>query len=550
MSTLAKLPKFQPLDAEGNPYPGYKLWSYAAGTSTLKVTYKDKAETPNTNPVILNAGGMADVWLQGAYKLILAAPSANPLTDPTWSVDHIEEYNQLDWTGLIATITQLNATDTSTKTLNSNYDVLLTDRGKTLLCNTTSTAFYIQLTEAVISKNGYIISIKKINISSNAITIKPYTGQTIDGLSQLLITNKGEAVTLICDGSNWNILQDSTKIKIQPIITNSTLGNLTGIIPFPPRYFYRVQPSTVDIPILLPTLANIGDGFEITFKKVGTSTFSGIITPYGTEKIDDYNIPVSLHAAGESITLLSTVNGWYKIGDSVGEGGSGSLGSFLLLGYDSGDMPPAYLVADGRAISRTDYSAYFALVGTDYGAGNGTTTFNIPKAADAVIAGVMGTYTEYSVTSLTRIDYTATVQTSVNHAFTVGQWIKIEGATQTDYNGFWEVASTPAVNKFTYTLPTDIATTPATGTIKASGYPTSKFYFGQSLGELKHQLTVAELAEHHHSYTTYDDFWKQTGGDTPCWHNTDSASTGDKGDDVPHNNVQPTIVGRILIKVK
>ena len=41
--------------------------------------------------------------------------------------------------------------------------------------------------------------------------------------------------------------------------------------------------------------------------------------------------------------------------------------------------PPAgWLKADGAAISRTTYAALFAAIGTTYGIGNGTSTFNLP----------------------------------------------------------------------------------------------------------------------------------------------------------------------------
>jgi microcystin-dependent protein/aspartate 1-decarboxylase len=40
--------------------------------------------------------------------------------------------------------------------------------------------------------------------------------------------------------------------------------------------------------------------------------------------------------------------------------------------------PSGYLYCDGTAISRTDYAELFAAIGTTYGIGNGTTTFNIP----------------------------------------------------------------------------------------------------------------------------------------------------------------------------
>lgn len=41
-------------------------------------------------------------------------------------------------------------------------------------------------------------------------------------------------------------------------------------------------------------------------------------------------------------------------------------------------IPPGWIECDGRALSRTTYAALFLLIGTVYGAGDGTTTFNTP----------------------------------------------------------------------------------------------------------------------------------------------------------------------------
>ena len=41
--------------------------------------------------------------------------------------------------------------------------------------------------------------------------------------------------------------------------------------------------------------------------------------------------------------------------------------------------PVGYVLCDGAAISRTDYADLFAVISTTYGAGNGSTTFNVPN---------------------------------------------------------------------------------------------------------------------------------------------------------------------------
>ena len=44
----------------------------------------------------------------------------------------------------------------------------------------------------------------------------------------------------------------------------------------------------------------------------------------------------------------------------------------------AGGRPPGWLTCIGSAVSRTTYAALFAAIGTTYGAGDGTTTFNLP----------------------------------------------------------------------------------------------------------------------------------------------------------------------------
>jgi len=47
--------------------------------------------------------------------------------------------------------------------------------------------------------------------------------------------------------------------------------------------------------------------------------------------------------------------------------------------HPKGNIGSPYLLANGQAVSRTTYSALFASYGTLYGAGDGSTTFNLPN---------------------------------------------------------------------------------------------------------------------------------------------------------------------------
>lgn len=60
----------------------------------------------------------------------------------------------------------------------------------------------------------------------------------------------------------------------------------------------------------------------------------------------------------------------------------------MIMYYPKNSAPNAnWLVCDGRAVSRTGYAALFAVIGTQYGAGNGSTTFNVPNLLDRTVWG-------------------------------------------------------------------------------------------------------------------------------------------------------------------
>lgn len=52
--------------------------------------------------------------------------------------------------------------------------------------------------------------------------------------------------------------------------------------------------------------------------------------------------------------------------------------------YFGSTAPEDFMFADGSAISRTTYAELFAIIGTTYGAGDGSTTFNLPDKRERV----------------------------------------------------------------------------------------------------------------------------------------------------------------------
>lgn len=85
---LTPVIKFREVDSNGDPLAGGLLYSYQAGTTTPQATYTDQGGgTANANPVVLDASGRADVWLDPtlSYKFVLKDSGGSTI----WTVDDV-----------------------------------------------------------------------------------------------------------------------------------------------------------------------------------------------------------------------------------------------------------------------------------------------------------------------------------------------------------------------------------------------------------------------------------------------------------------------------
>lgn len=67
-----------------------------------------------------------------------------------------------------------------------------------------------------------------------------------------------------------------------------------------------------------------------------------------------------------------------------------SSGDIKFGAYSSGNIPGGWLLCDGAAVSRSTYARLFAVIGATYGAGDGSTTFNLPDLRGRVPISIDG----------------------------------------------------------------------------------------------------------------------------------------------------------------
>jgi microcystin-dependent protein len=88
------------------------------------------------------------------------------------------------------------------------------------------------------------------------------------------------------------------------------------------------------------------------------------------------NVAVRYYIKAESLQRLYTVT----------EEGRGTIGE--VIAYVDDTAPDNFIYCDGSAVSRTDFADLFAVMGTKFGIGDGSTTFNLPDMRGQFIRGV------------------------------------------------------------------------------------------------------------------------------------------------------------------
>lgn len=135
--------------------------------------------------------------------------------------------------------------------------------------------------------------------------------------------------------------------------------------------------KTTNIDALAVTTAKIDDG-AVTAAKLA----SGVVND-ATLTITQNGSTLGTFTANASSNVTIDVPG--TVGPKGDPGKGCPIGT--ILPYSGTTLPEGYLACDGTAVSRTTYSDLFSAIGTTYGSGDGSTTFNLPDLKGKVPVG-------------------------------------------------------------------------------------------------------------------------------------------------------------------
>ncbi len=85
-----------------------------------------------------------------------------------------------------------------------------------------------------------------------------------------------------------------------------------------------------------------------------------------------------------------------------------------IVPWSSASVPTGFLECNGQAVSRSTYSALFAIVASTYGGGDGSSTFNVPDLQDNVAMGKSGTKALASTGGANTVASSGNVGTNTN----------------------------------------------------------------------------------------------------------------------------------------
>lgn len=213
---------------------------------------------------------------------------------------------------------------------------------------------------------------------------------------------------------------------MQKSSTNYVAGDLT-------MFVYDISGSALVSSTGIPCLSNASGVSALA----ATSTTAPVTCYFQPVNQTDTNYRVIWHVASTNANAWTFDIARLKVSpdEKLLVAPTGPTGEIIALG--SSTTPANFLPADGTAVSRSTYAELFGVIGTTYGTGDGSTTFNVPNGSGVFLRGV-GTQTISSIATPTIVLGTTSGDTMQGHVHTwtldIGQITNGSGTSSASFN--------------------------------------------------------------------------------------------------------------------
>lgn len=245
-----------------------------------------------------------------------------------------------------------------------------------------------------------------ITLTPNVVVSAYASGQVFSVLFTATNTTTTPTANVSSLGAK-NIKKSIGNTKVNPAIgdiQSGSAGNLfydgTDLILMAPRSYSQgadiASASTVNLDTATGDYVHITGTTSITAMTLAQGqrrevVFDGVLTlTNGASLILDSGANI-ITAAGDKAVFRGEASGVVRMMQFTPVSGKSLVGTTpvgIISPYAGSSAPTNWLLCYGQAVSRTTYALLFAAIGTAYGAGDGSTTFNVPDLRGRVVAGL------------------------------------------------------------------------------------------------------------------------------------------------------------------
>lgn len=244
-----------------------------------------------------------------------------------------------------------------------------------------------------------------INLDNRKIYFNIPSGTTISGSKVIIQTDNannyiGENTT----GGYYHYVEDGDEVVTYFYDSNTNLSNV--VLPDGFGTIIEVDTTATLYEYITRKSHEKMYAHSEDFDKRETLDIDGIKAEV-EEQARSYGVPIDSIFGFDGIP--TDIPGGYELSNESFGGGLPTGGVCQFAGSTA---PSGYLICDGSAISRTEYASLFGVIGTAYGVGDGSTTFNIPNIKSKTPVGLDSNDTDFNTLGNTGGEKTHTLTES------------------------------------------------------------------------------------------------------------------------------------------